>query len=321
MRRQAGPDARYGRGFTLVELMLGMVLGLFLMGGIMSVFLSNQATSTAKQALDRSQEHLRFGAHTITRMVRQAGGVESGSDGSTLVIQVRRRPDTPDCGGPGNAQAGTNTFYIDNGGLLCRDVEGVEHVLFRAVGSLVFEYGRDANDDGLIASGEYFGAADVGGWTESEWSEVRSVRTRLELNEAQNDTSRTLRFVATLRSKALALNTAGGPGVPVEPEPGDEDTGSEGDTSSPAPGDGTPEDDDTDTDTEPPLSDEPGDGPSGPAVRLPVSVSCTGRRDRGFTSTPAGYAGCCSEAAAEGSVCKGNSPCTFTTACYPAQAD
>ena len=65
------PLARYSRGFTLIELMVALVLGLLMIGAVTIVFISNQQTAIAKQELDRAQEAFRFASHTITRVVQQ----------------------------------------------------------------------------------------------------------------------------------------------------------------------------------------------------------------------------------------------------------
>ena len=65
------PLARYSRGFTLIELMVALVLGLLMIGAVIIVFISNQQTAIAKQELDRAQEAFRFASHTIMRVVQQ----------------------------------------------------------------------------------------------------------------------------------------------------------------------------------------------------------------------------------------------------------
>lgn len=61
------------QGFTLVELMIAMVLGLFLVGGVLSVFLSNSQTYRTNEALSRVQENGRFALEFLASDLRHAG--------------------------------------------------------------------------------------------------------------------------------------------------------------------------------------------------------------------------------------------------------
>lgn len=58
------------RGFTLVELMVAMVLGLILIAGVIQVFAANQQTYRVTENLSRLQESGRFAMEFITREVR-----------------------------------------------------------------------------------------------------------------------------------------------------------------------------------------------------------------------------------------------------------
>lgn len=61
------------KGFSLVELMIALVLGLFLVGGILYVFISNSQTFRTNEALSRMQENGRFAIDFISRDIREAG--------------------------------------------------------------------------------------------------------------------------------------------------------------------------------------------------------------------------------------------------------
>jgi len=63
--------ARSSRGFTLIELMVALALGLVMIGAVVTVFVSNQQSARTKQELDRAQEAFRFASHTIMRVVQQ----------------------------------------------------------------------------------------------------------------------------------------------------------------------------------------------------------------------------------------------------------
>ena len=60
-------------GFTLVELMISMVLGLILIGGVYSVFTENARTSQFVQATSRTQENGRFALSELVTRARMIG--------------------------------------------------------------------------------------------------------------------------------------------------------------------------------------------------------------------------------------------------------
>jgi type IV pilus assembly protein PilW len=68
------------RGFSLVELMIAMVLGLFLIGGVVSVFLANRQVYRQNESLARMQENARYVFEVVGRDVREAAGVPCGSN-------------------------------------------------------------------------------------------------------------------------------------------------------------------------------------------------------------------------------------------------
>lgn len=65
--------SRHRTGFTLVELMIAMVIGLVLIGGVIVVFLSAQQAIAQAQAMSRVQENLRFASDFLVRDIRNAG--------------------------------------------------------------------------------------------------------------------------------------------------------------------------------------------------------------------------------------------------------
>jgi len=72
----------FGRssGFSLVELMIAMLLGLFLIGGVISVFLSNKQVYRQNENLARMQENARYAFEVVGRDIREAAGIPCGSN-------------------------------------------------------------------------------------------------------------------------------------------------------------------------------------------------------------------------------------------------
>ena len=61
------------RGFTLVELMIALVLGTFLIGAVVLTYLNNQAATRDSEDLSRVQENIRIASQYLVRDVRNAG--------------------------------------------------------------------------------------------------------------------------------------------------------------------------------------------------------------------------------------------------------
>lgn len=68
------------RGFTLIELMISLVLGLIIVGTVIMVFISTYNTYITSQALGRIQENGRFAFELMARDIREAGGLPCGND-------------------------------------------------------------------------------------------------------------------------------------------------------------------------------------------------------------------------------------------------
>ncbi|PKM06656.1 MAG: Tfp pilus assembly protein PilW [Gammaproteobacteria bacterium HGW-Gammaproteobacteria-4] len=62
------------RGFSLVELMVAMVLGLLVSGSAVGIFISNRQANRATDSLSRIQENARTAFELMARDVREAGG-------------------------------------------------------------------------------------------------------------------------------------------------------------------------------------------------------------------------------------------------------
>jgi len=61
------------RGFTLIELMVALLIGLFLMGGLLLVVQDNKRTFTSQNAQTRLQDSQRLAMTILTDAVQQAG--------------------------------------------------------------------------------------------------------------------------------------------------------------------------------------------------------------------------------------------------------
>lgn len=61
------------KGFTLVELMIAMTLGLFVLAGVISIFIENKQVYRVLDARSRMQENARYALYVLGRDIRMAG--------------------------------------------------------------------------------------------------------------------------------------------------------------------------------------------------------------------------------------------------------
>jgi type IV pilus assembly protein PilW len=73
MQRESLKQPQRQAGFSLVELMIGLVIGLFILLGVVLVYLSGARTAATTEASSRVQESGRFGIFFLARDIRQAG--------------------------------------------------------------------------------------------------------------------------------------------------------------------------------------------------------------------------------------------------------
>ncbi len=105
-------------GFSLVELMIAMMLGLFIIGGVISVFLSNREAYRQNENLARMQENGRYAFEVMGRDLREAGGIACGANLPT-----------------GNVLNNPTTNWWSNWGEGLHGYEGDETLPAKAVGT------------------------------------------------------------------------------------------------------------------------------------------------------------------------------------------
>lgn len=77
-------------GLSLVELMIGMTLGLFIIGGVISIFVTNQQAARATESLSRIQESSRIAFELLARDLREAGS--NACSTSNRIVNVLNGP-------------------------------------------------------------------------------------------------------------------------------------------------------------------------------------------------------------------------------------
>jgi len=84
--RRSSQPSRAASGFTLIELMVAMLLGLIVIAGVVSVFLAAQQSYRTNQALGDVQDGSRIAFEMMARDIRDAG--LNGCDNSGRVANV-----------------------------------------------------------------------------------------------------------------------------------------------------------------------------------------------------------------------------------------
>lgn len=79
---------RRAEGFTLVELMIAMLLGLVVIGGVVSVFIAGQRSYTTNKAIGDVQDSTRIAFELMARDIRDAGLIGCNNNGRVANVLV-----------------------------------------------------------------------------------------------------------------------------------------------------------------------------------------------------------------------------------------
>lgn len=104
------------KGFSIVELMVALVLGLFLVSGVTAMYISSKQSYRMTDNLSRLQESLRFSLEFISRDVRMAGYMPCRYP--PLANNVMNDPVT------GDATTGADAWFLDFFNFGIRGYEG-----------------------------------------------------------------------------------------------------------------------------------------------------------------------------------------------------
>jgi len=198
------------KGFTLIEMMIAIVIGLILIAGTLSVFLSTKQGYRMTNGLSVMQATGRATLDLLTRDIMMAGfpqssGIETfvtasgltqdggGSNSDTFTVRFKSDVDCQ------NSAAGTptyadgvryakNHYFVQGGDLWCdtrAEDNSVDHaavVLVEGIENMQVLYGED-NDptDAFTNATRYVTAGNV-----SNWANVVSVRIGLVVNSQDN---------------------------------------------------------------------------------------------------------------------------------------
>jgi type IV pilus assembly protein PilW len=204
------------RGFTLVELMIAILIGLFLVGGLLTLVQAMKRTSVSQSGLSQLQENERMAMTLITDVIQStgyyytplsnsaaaafpaAGSLAAGQalfgsgTGSTTSITVRYQTtgldDIINCTANPSTVASTftNTFSLANGNLQCQltvmVVGGATTVnpavpLISGLYNMQISYGVQTNTS--VSNNSVDCYLDASAMTATYWSAVKSVKVTL----------------------------------------------------------------------------------------------------------------------------------------------
>src|SRR5690606_31534984 len=81
---------RWMVGFSLIELMVAMALGVLVLGAAIGVFQTNQRTYLANEGLNRIQESARVAYEMMTRDIRSAGSSACSNEALVMGTDATR---------------------------------------------------------------------------------------------------------------------------------------------------------------------------------------------------------------------------------------
>ncbi|MEZ5542041.1 MAG: PilW family protein [Pseudomonadota bacterium] len=216
------------QGFTLVEMMIAIVIGLLLIAGTLSVFLSSKQGYRMASGLSLMQATGRATLDLLAREIMISGFPQEavidtfdsdltsdggGSASDTFTVHYRS---TTDC--VGNAtpvyadgqQYAKNQFFVQGGNLMCwpraeddTAIGANASTVVAGIDNLQILYGEDTVADGDPTATRYVTAGNV-----SNWANVVSARIGIVVNS--QDTIATTDDTATFSLIGQSAAAAGG---------------------------------------------------------------------------------------------------------------
>jgi len=191
---------RYQAGFSLVELMISMLLGMFLIGALVSVFISSGQNYRVQQGIVEVQDKGRFTLAKIRESVHRAGfGIEFNAPTNFPIQIITASTDVASCFPAAADSRVVQIRWIDNslwsqcfyvvGDTLWRserkDQEAAVNVeIMDGVAHLAFSFSIDADDDGSIDKVDADGNIDRAGGNayndkaqvDTNWTQVKGLK-------------------------------------------------------------------------------------------------------------------------------------------------
>ncbi len=138
------------RGFTIVELLVGLAIGLILLGVAVKIFLVQQRAYSVQEQLSEMQQNIRAAMDMIVKESKMAGYNPTGASFNGITYDTSQLRILADIDGNGTT-TGTNediTYTYDAGNLqIERDTGGGGQPLAENITEFTFSYGTDTSAD------------------------------------------------------------------------------------------------------------------------------------------------------------------------------
>lgn len=184
-------------GFSLIELMVAMTLGLLVMLMVSTAFLALREVNQVQDSLAHTQERLRFAVDTMTRDLRAAGTRVTG----VVDLEQGLVPAEP-------GQLEQSRFAVRKAGMNCLGETGpwVASVYSVAQGQLFC--GNDATpaqNQPLVSGIQALRVLALDAQGQADWSQPVALHIELDVQAARpGEPLRSMAFVVTLRNRVLA---------------------------------------------------------------------------------------------------------------------
>lgn len=122
-------NSRFAQGFSLIELMVALVIGLLIMLGATQLFITGKQTFSQAEKLGKRQETLRYLVDVISQDIRMADPLSEAlvaTEGEINLYYELTRTNDPYCAGAGSSNLARLRYYQENSSLkvevFCGDV-------------------------------------------------------------------------------------------------------------------------------------------------------------------------------------------------------
>lgn len=129
------------KGFTLVELMIGLAISLILVSGAIVAYTSINYTVVTSRGLDNAQEVLRYSSHIFSRSLKQTGITPILGDVNTMT--VNQDGGVVACNGTTPAADYSEIYTFVQPNIFC-DIGNGPEVLITGVSNITYALGTNS---------------------------------------------------------------------------------------------------------------------------------------------------------------------------------
>ena len=154
-RLLANPRTRYSeRGFTLLEMLVGVVISSLVLAALASTFMSQSRTYRAQEHISEMQQGIRATLYMMTQEIRMAGYNPTGATFDGITYDTSQLRVKADLNGDGDVlDSNEDIIYSYDGGSLRidRNANGTTEILAENILSFSFSY-LDSNGNATTTS-------------------------------------------------------------------------------------------------------------------------------------------------------------------------